>query len=146
MESTSSSRPGVKRPPMCRTSQARTIRPTERGFQRRAAGSVAESGGSIWSVAWVTSGLWDSPSFAWRRGGFPWQSAVEGPGWMQVQWSVRDKGLAGGLFQKNLARPEQAVDVGAALERDEQNFTFTASPLGGEFCGGEKEGLRVWEG
>ena len=65
---------------------------------------------------------------------------------MQVQWSVRDKGLAGGLFQKNLARPEQAVDVGAALERDEQDFAFTASPLGGEFRGGEEESLRVWEG
>src|ERR1035441_4341933 len=116
---------------MCRTSQARTIRPTERGFQRGAAASGAGGGGSIWSVAWVTSGLWDSPSFAWRRGGFPWHSAVEGP--------VGDEGLAGGLFQNDLARPEQAVDVGAALERDKQDFTFTASPLGDEFCGGEEE-------
>src|SRR6516165_5041967 len=40
MESTSSSRPGVKRPPIWRISQAATMTAMERGFQERAGGTA----------------------------------------------------------------------------------------------------------
>src|ERR1035441_9522654 len=63
-----------------------------------------------------------------------------------VQRAVGDEGFAGGLFEDDLARAEQAVDIVAAFERDEEELARAGSPLGEQIGGRKEEGLRVGEG
>jgi len=136
--------------PMWRTSQARTIRPMERGFHWRAG---AASTRAVWGSIWITflGSVWilllRRKAGKQQRRNTVYLSLCSGSDKrLGVERAVGDEGFAGGLFQDDLALAEQAVDIVAPLQRYEEDFAWAAAPLGGKFGRSQEQRLRIGKG
>src|SRR5690348_3008397 len=123
MESTSSSRPGRKMPPICRTSHAKTRMLTERRLQQRR--RVTD-----WMADTVTKCLWKT------------RASISG-GLMERSVSVER--LPRGLLQQNFVVAEQAIDCVALFKRHEEQLAVAGAPYLQQVLVGEKDVRSVRE-